>query len=240
MIELLGIGVRTPARARLHQICATLEGGQLVVVSGESAGEREALLDVLTAHRLPMEGRLWVDRVPLMAETAARIRGVVGDIDPDAALDPARSLLWNVMAGHQRLRALGRLLALPRRRDRDSAAAALAAVGLAGSAHEHAVPLAPGERVRVLIARALAQRPRHLVVRELDRALASHDTVKTLVLLRSLTRTDRRVVVVSLADPAPATEVADRLLLLSGGRLVWDGRPGPAGGTERRLALVRT
>lgn len=238
MIELLGIGVRTPSRAALHEICATLEGGQLVVVGAETAAERYALLDMLTARRLPVEGRLWVDRVPLMAETVTRVRAAVGEVDPESPLNPARSLLWNVMADH-RLRALGRLLALPRRREREAAAAALAAVGLAGSAHDRAVPLAPEERVRVLIARALARRPRHLVVRELDGALAPHDAMKTLVLLRSLTRNERRVVVVSLAEPTLASSLADRLLFLSGGRLAYDGRPDPAADAERRLTLVR-
>lgn len=239
MIELLGIGVRALSGAALHEICATLEGGELVVVSAETAGERDALLDVVTAKRLPLEGRLWVDRVPLMADTVGRVRAAVADVDPDASINPARSLLWNVMSGQARLRALGRLLPLPRRRERDTATAALAAVGLGGQVHDRAVPLAPIERVRVLVARALARRPRHLVVRDLDRALPAHDAMKILVLLRSLTRNERRVVIVGLDDPAPATRLADRLLFLSGGRLAYDGRPGPSDDADRRLALVR-
>jgi ABC-type phosphate/phosphonate transport system ATPase subunit len=240
VIELLGIGLRGPTPAALYEVCATLEGGQLVVVSAAGAAEREALLDVVTARRMPVEGRLWVDRVPLMAQTVRRIRASVGSVELNATLSPARSLLWNVMSGQTRLDTLGRLLPLPRRRERDAATAALAAVGLAGRAHDRPVPLSGIERVRVLIARALARGPRHLVVRELDRALPPHDAMNILVLLRALTRHDRRVVLVSLAEPTLASALADRLLHLSAGRLAHDGRPGPLDDPGRQLALVRT
>ena len=239
MIELLGIGVRHPAPG-LHEICATLEGGQLVVVNAATAAEREALLDVVAARRMPQEGRLWVDRVPLMAPTARRIRAAVGDVALNEPLAPARSLLGNVMSGRTRLHTLGRLLRLPRRCQRDAAMAALAVVGLAGRAHERAVPLNAVAGARVLIARALARRPRHLVVRELDRALPPHDAMNILLLLRALTRHERRVVLVSLAEPTLATALADRVLHISAGRLAHDGRPGPLDDPGRHLALVRT
>jgi ABC-type methionine transport system ATPase subunit len=69
------------------------------------------------------------------------------------------------------------------------------------------------------VARALARRPRYLVVRDPDGAL-SEETVGLLGLLRMVARSDRLGVVVSLGDGAVGRGVADRVLLLREGRLL--------------------
>ena len=238
MIEFFGIGVpRLPRGRLLDQVCATLDGGELVIVSGE-AEARQALLDVVTARGIPPEGRLWVDRVPLMTQTLRRIRAAVGDVDLGEELPGHRSVLRTVMAQRTPGDGLRRLLVLPRRRERDTVAAALDAVGLGDRAQELVGLLTPAERVRVLLARAIARGSRHLVVRDLDRTLPPHERLGVLVLLRSLTRHDRRVVIVSLAEPSLATSLGDRFLLLSDGRLQPDEPPVP-GEVRRHLAVVR-
>jgi len=238
MIEFFGIGVsRSPRGRLLDQVCATFDGGELVIVSGE-ADARQALLDVVTAREVPPEGRLWVDRVPLMTQTLRRIRAAVGDVDLGEELPGHRSVLRTVMTHRTPADGLRRLLVLPRRRERDTAVAALDAVGLGDRAQESVALLTPVERVRAQLARAIARGCRHLVVRDLDGTLPPHDTLGVLVLLRSLTRHDRRVVIVSLDEPTLATSLADRFLALSDGRLQHDEPPAP-GEVRRHLAVVR-
>src|SRR5262245_35966418 len=156
MIELLGVGV--PRRERgwlLHRVCATLEAGELTTVVSVDADERRALLDAITARRLPDEGRVWVDRVPVMADSLSRIRRLCAEVDPADALVPRRSVFWNALAPPSGPRALGRLLRLPRRRERDAVRGALERVGLRARIDEPVATLSAFDRLRLLVARAL-------------------------------------------------------------------------------------
>jgi ABC-type phosphate/phosphonate transport system ATPase subunit len=225
MIELLGVGV---PRARgggwlLHRVCATLEAGDLTLVLSTDPAERAVLLDAITGRRVPEEGRVWVSRSPLMAGSRSRIRRLCGEVDPTAPLVARRSLFWNALAPVSGSRTLGRLLRLPRRGERDAVLAGLERVGLRGRVDEPVGRLSAFDRVRFLIARALARNPRHLVVRDLDTAVAPAEVGGLLALLRLVARGDRLGVVVSLADGAAGRGFADRLLVLRAGVLVFHG-----------------
>lgn len=239
MIELLGVGVpRRDGGWLLHRVCATLEAGELTAIVSEDPDERRALLDTIAGRRVPDEGRVWVSRVPLMRASASRIRALCGDVDPLAALVERRSLFWNALAPASGPRTLGRLLRLPRRAERQAALAALDRVGLRARADEPVASLSTFDRARFLVARALARRPRYLLVREPD-ALVGRDGVgRLLVLLRRIARDDRLGVVVSLAT---GEAFADRVVVLREGLLLFHGRAEALGdehGARRRGALT--
>lgn len=224
MIELLGVGV--PGRAGgwlLHRVCTTLETGELTIVVSSGGAERAALLDTMSGRCLPTEGRAWISRVPVMSGTLSRVRRLCGDVDPAAALVGRRSLFWNALAPSTGPQTLGRLLRLPRRREREAVRLALERVGLRGRADEPVSTLSSFDRLRFLVGRALARRPRTLIVRDPDTVLRPEETAALLALLRLLARSEHMSVVVSLADGAPGRGVADRVLVLGEGLLLFDG-----------------
>jgi ABC-type phosphate/phosphonate transport system ATPase subunit len=224
VIELLGIGVpRAGGGWLLRGVCATLEAGEVTIVVSADAGRRGALLDAITGRRVPHEGRVWVNRIPLMPESRGRIRRLCGEIEPGAPLAERRSLFWNAVAPVSGSRTLGRLLGLPRRGEREAVLAALERVGLRARAHEPLARLSILDRMRFVIARTLARRPCHLVVRDPDAAVVPADLGGLLAVLRLVARRDRLGVVVSLADGAAARRFADRLLVLHEGVLVFNG-----------------
>jgi phosphonate transport system ATP-binding protein len=225
VIELLGVGV--PDRDGgwlLHRVCATLEAGDLTVVLSARPEERGALLDTITGHRIPDEGRAWVGRVPLMRGSQGRIRALCAEVDPRAGLIERRSLFWNILAPASGPRSLGRLLRLPRRHERQGAMSALERVGLRGRADEPIAALSAFDRVRFLVARGLARRPGYLVVREPDQLIDAPGVGALLALLRLVAHQERLGVVVSLAGREALGPPADRLLLLGGGLLLFHGR----------------
>lgn len=224
MIELLGVSVSRRGRGwLLHRVCATLETGELTVVVSSDRAERAALLDTMAGRRVPEEGRAWISRVPVMAESLGRVRRLCGDIDPSAELVGHRSLFWNALAPATGPRTLGRLLRLPRRREREAVMLALERVGLRGRADERAGSLTPFDRLRFLVARALARRPRNLIVREPDTVIGPSEIGAVLALLRLLARSEHLSIVVSLADWEPSRSFADRVLVLGEGLLLFDG-----------------
>lgn len=94
-----------------------------------------------------------------------------------------------------------------------------------GRADEPAGRLSPADRVRFLVARALVRSPRYLVVRDLHGAVSPGEVGALLALLGLVARSGRLGVVVSVADGAAERSLADRLLVLRDGLLVFPGPP---------------
>jgi phosphonate transport system ATP-binding protein len=223
VIELLGVGVTASGGGwLLHRACARLYPGYLTMVLGRSPAERRALLDAVSARRVPDEGRVWVSRVPLMRETRARVRRLVADVDLGYRPVARRSIFWNALATWQPgLGALAGLLQFPRRSRRLAALRALEAAGL--EAHASAGTLLGEGCARLAVARALLHRPDYLVLRDVDVALGIADAGRFFTMLRGLVRAERRSVLASVASPELARAFGDRVIVLSDGLLVFHG-----------------
>jgi ABC-type phosphate/phosphonate transport system ATPase subunit len=225
VIELLGIGVPDEGGGwLLHRICAHLDRGGLTAVVAGRRAEGRALLDAISGHRIPDEGRVWVDRIPLMRETVSRVRAVVTDAGPAARFTDYRSVLWNTLVTPSA--ALSGLLRFPRRAERAAATRTLAAVGLEGRWRDTVASLSALDRARLALARALMRRPRAFVLRDVDGVLGPDDATALLTLARGLAHAERLAVVASLASEAVARAAADRVIVLADGLLLFDGPVG--------------
>jgi ABC-type cobalamin/Fe3+-siderophores transport system ATPase subunit len=222
VIELLGIGVLDDRGDwLLHRVCARFEGGELTAVVSTRRETAQALLDALIGRRIPVEGRVWVQRIPLMRETVARVRVLVVDAGPEARFTDYRSVLWNTLVTPRA--ALMGLLRFPCVAERAAAARALAAVQLDRCWRDAVGTLTPLERARLALARALARRPRALVLRDVDAVLGADDAASLLRLTRGLARDERVPAVASVGSAALARACADRMMVLADGLLVFDG-----------------
>ena len=220
MIELLGVGVRDAQNAwLLRKVCARLDRGTLAAIVSSSAVQSAALLDAVTGRRIPDEGRVWVTRVPLMRETTRRVRALVAD-PTAAAFVSHRSVLWNTLV--TRGTVLAGLVRFPRRPERQAALSALEAVGLGRRTREPLVALAPGDRLRVAVARMLCRRPAALVLRDVDAALGCDEAGPLLGVMRRLVRSHRLTGIVSVESAEVARRHADRVLILAHGALASD------------------
>jgi iron complex transport system ATP-binding protein len=125
---------------------------------------------------------------------------------------------------------------VPSRRDRETALEALAALGIVELAPRVFRELSGGERQLVLVARALAQEPRLLVM---DEPTASLDFGNQIKVLDEVTELGRRgiAVLMSTHHPDHARRVASRVALLKRGRIVGEGAPDALLSVER-LALL--
>jgi ABC-type branched-subunit amino acid transport system ATPase component len=226
MIELLGVGVRHRKGDWLvRNVCARLEAGELTLVVSSRPEERRAVIEAVTGHRVPDEGRLWVNHVPLLRATARRLRSLCGVVELPGRLVGERSILWKALAPTSAVRALGGLLRLPHRRDRHAVEVALERVGLRGRAHEPAAVLPVADRLRLLVARALARDPEHLAVSEPDLVLTLPELTAFIGLLSSIAHRQRLGVMVSVAHAGEIWRLVDRLLVLDGSRLIFAGPP---------------
>jgi iron complex transport system ATP-binding protein len=122
-------------------------------------------------------------------------------------------------------------LGAPGAGDRDIAAAALERLGIAALAPRLYPELSGGERQLVLIARALAQRPRLLILDEPTSHLDFANAIRVLALVRGLADEGLAVVMTS-HDPDHAFLIAERTLLLT--------RDAPARAGATRVILTET
>jgi iron complex transport system ATP-binding protein len=104
--------------------------------------------------------------------------------------------------------------------DRAAVEIALRQAGVVQLRERRLDQLSGGEQRRVVLARALAQEPRILLLDEPIAALDLKYQVVILELARQLAHRDGLAVVVTLHDLNHAAQIADRVALLAGGRLL--------------------
>jgi phosphonate transport system ATP-binding protein len=107
--------------------------------------------------------------------------------------------------------------------DLDRAFALLDQVGLAGFANQRADALSGGQRQRVGIARAVMQQPRLLLADEPTSSLDPKTSVEIMQLMRDVGVEHKLPVIVNMHDVELARRFADRIVGMSGGKVVYDG-----------------
>ena len=217
MIRVEGLVHRYGDERALDGVSLTVEDGEFVVLAGANGSGKTTLVRHFNGLLTPDEGRVAVDGRPVSEDTVAartsvgmvfqdpRDCFVAATVGADVAFGPE-----NLGLSHE---------AIDRRVEE-----ALAAVRMDGRRDERLDALSGGEQARVAIAGALAMRPAHLV---LDEPFAGLDwPARSAVLdrLTALNGTGTGVVVVT-HDLRDVLEAADRLVVLSAGRIVEDGPP---------------
>ena len=122
------------------------------------------------------------------------------------------------------------------RADIDRAFSLLDTVGLAGFANQRADSLSGGQRQRVGIARALMQEPKLLLADEPTSSLDPKTSVEIMELIGKMSRANGIPVMINMHDVELAKRFADRIVGMSGGRVVYDGPP--AGLDEDMLKTI--
>jgi ABC-type ATPase involved in cell division len=193
---------------------------ELAVLVGPGGSGKSTLLRLVAGEERPTRGSVLVDGVEvgtLGKRGLARLRRSLGILFQDAPLLPDRTALGNVTFV---LRALG----MGRGEARERALAALVDVGLGPARNALPDELAAGERRRVLLARALAPRPRLLLADEPTAVLDATDAAIVVRLLRSLAERGTTCLVAT-QDVEIARALDGRVLPLAAGRLRPEARP---------------
>ncbi len=198
-----------------------LRPGEWLALLGPNGSGKSTLLNVLAGLLVPRSGRVRLDGRPLAAYPP-RARGQRLAYLPQNGPYPAGMSAREVV-GLGRIPHMG-LLGRETPEDRRAVAWALEVTEALPLADRPLGTLSGGERQRVLLARALAARPRYLLLDEPTNHLDLHHQAALLRLLRRLVEEGVGVLTV-LHDPNHAL-AADRVALLDGGRVVAEG---PAG-----------
>jgi zinc/manganese transport system ATP-binding protein len=206
------VGAVLGGRQVLHDVSFALGAGELAGLIGSNGAGKTTLLRVILGLQAQSVGV-----VRIGGQAPGRRASGVGYVPQKFELDPdlpvrARDLVALGIDGNR----FG--IPLPSRRRRELVQAMLRAVDAERFADARVGELSGGEQQRVLIAHALIQRPRVLL---LDEPLASLDLRsehEVVALLARLAREQRIAVLISAHDVNPLLPAMDRVVYLAGGR----------------------
>lgn len=204
----------------LDDIDLDVADGEFVALVGPSGSGKTTLLRTIAGFLTPTAGSVRVgDRTVAErgASTPPEQRGL-GMVFQQHAVWPHWNVGRNVDYPLRRAR-------VPRAERRVRVEEALDLVGLGGAALRDPATLSGGQRQRVALARALVARPRVLLFDEALSALDEPLRDRLRLELHDLTRRLGLTVVHVTHDRAEALALADRVVVLDGGRIRQTGTP---------------
>lgn len=208
------------ARPVLSDVTLSVSPGELVALVGENGAGKSTLANLICGSLVAQPGMVAVDGIDPAASDDARmqVRRTVGHVFQQPEDQIVSTAVFDEVA-------FG-----PRNMGWDEAAvehaviSALSIVGLAGFEDREVAALSGGEQQRLALASVLSCAPAYVVLDEVTSQLDSATRPAFRSLFRSLAHEQGHGVVQVTHDPLEVL-MSDRVLVMEGGRLVWEGSP---------------
>ena len=216
IVELDGVTHRYDGEAAVEDVSFDIESGELVALLGPSGCGKTTLVQAIAGHVRPTAGRIRLRGRDVTDDPPESRR--IGLVFQEPTLYPHMTAVENVAYG------------VAAREDDPEHRAAIVTeyldlVALGDQRDAHPSALSGGQRRRVELARALAPEPDLLV---LDEPLSALDRSLRTQLRDAIARIHRETGVATLFvthDQRDAMAVADRLVVMTGGRVAAVGPP---------------
>jgi iron complex transport system ATP-binding protein len=205
----------------LDGVSCGVSGGRFLAVVGPNGSGKTTLVRALSGLVRLERGEVRVDRIPLIQWTRAALARVLAVVPQGEEVAFPLRVEETVMLG--RYARLGPFAA-PGAADHAAVADALARCDVAAFAGRTIDSLSGGEWQRVRLARALAQKPRVLVLDEPTTSLDVRHEMELFELVRRLVDGGLAGLVITHHINL-AARFADRMILLSAGRVAAEGPP---------------
>ncbi len=209
-----------PARkAAVDHVSFGITTGSVTAILGPNGAGKSTLLSLLLGLQKPETGKVLLDGNPLGHYTRRQLSQWMGLVPQSEYLPFEYTVLEFVLLG--RAPYLGPL-DLPGENDITIAREALAAAGITELSTRPIPALSGGELQLVLIARALAQQPKVLL---LDEPTSHLDLANRNTVLRIMHQMKRNnvTIIFTTHDPEAASLIADDLVLMRGGQVIYTG-----------------
>lgn len=217
-----GLAVGHGAHPLIRGIDLAVHPGQVVALIGPNGSGKTTLLKTLAGHLAPLAGDISVFGQALRdVDGTARARTIACLFTerPRTELMTCQDI---VEAGrYPYTGSLGILDA----KDREAVRAALTEAGIWDIRDRDFAHMSDGQRQRTLLARALVQMPRLLLLDEPTSYLDIHAQIEMLALLRRHARERNMAIVASLHEIELAQKAADHVVCIRDGHVIRQGTP---------------
>jgi len=216
-----GINFSYPSQEQdaLRNLTLEIPQGSIVAILGPNGAGKTTLLHLVLGWLKPRNGQVLLADQPMEAYTRREIGQWIGLVPQSEHIPFDYSVLNYVLFGRTPYL---KPLEMPGEEDLHIAHQALARMELEHLAYRSVAKLSGGERQMVLIARALAQLPRLLLLDEPTSHLDLGNKGRLTSLLRQLSG-DGVTIIFTTHEPDIAAAVADRIVLMRNGQILTAG-----------------
>jgi iron complex transport system ATP-binding protein len=220
-VESVTFGYRRAAPI-LRDVSFELAAGEFLAIGGPNGSGKSTLVSLLDGLRSPDRGRVLLDGRPVGAYSRREVARRIAYVAQSADVHFPFTVLEYVLQGRF---AHGRVFGFESDEDVSAARRALEMTATTGFESRRIDELSGGERQRVMLARALAQEPRALLLDEPTANLDISHQLRMLDLVRNLVHGCGLAAAVVTHDLNLAAEFADRILMLKAGEVRGLGSP---------------
>ncbi|MFA5182346.1 MAG: ABC transporter ATP-binding protein [Syntrophales bacterium] len=206
----------------LRHVSFNVEKGSFIGILGPNGSGKSTLLKILDGILTPQEGMATMDGRSILTMSRRDIARRVAVVPQDYAgifTFTAREIVLMGRSPHLAP------WAFEGKRDHETVNRVMAQTDTMSFADRSLEHLSGGERQRVLIARALAQEPRLMLLDEPTAFLDIRHQVEIMNLLKSLNKEEGLTVLAVTHDINLASLYCDRIILLDGGAIHAEGPP---------------
>ncbi len=209
-------------RPAIADVALAVDEGEMLAIAGPNGSGKSTLLGLLAGTRRPSAGSVRLGGRNLRDYDRRALARAIAVVPQETGIAFPYRVAEMVLIGRApHLHGIG----LERPHDVAAAERAMERTGVLALADRPLAELSGGERQRVIVARALAQEPRVLLLDEPTTFLDLRHAIEILDLVVDLNRRERLTVVAVLHDLTVAAMYFPRLVFLRDGRLAVDGAP---------------
>ncbi|HEY9806930.1 MAG TPA: phosphonate ABC transporter ATP-binding protein [Candidatus Obscuribacterales bacterium] len=213
----------------LTNINLQIQAGERVALVGPSGAGKSTLISLLNGTLLPTQGEVWaLDRnlATLPPRLLQRVQQQIGTVYQQFHLVDNLRVVHNVNAGNLgRWSWLKSVISLLWPLEVETAAKALTQVGIPEKLYDRTDQLSGGQQQRVALARVLVQDPAVILADEPIASLDPERSREIMDLLRHLSQSTGKTLVMSLHSIDLAQSHCDRIIGLRQGRILFDVPP---------------
>ncbi len=234
LLEAKGVTKRFGGLTAVDHIDLTIEAGQMVSIIGPNGAGKTTFFNSLTGIYKPEEGQILFDGKSILGKRPDQIAacGITRTFQ-NIRLFGSMTVIENILIGmHYRLKQSSAGILIQSRgfhKEEDEALhqarELMAFVGLHGVGDELAANLPYGGQRRVEIARALASKPRLLLLDEPTAGMNPHETSDAITLFRSIRDNFGITILLIEHDMRVIMEISERITVMDYGRKIAEGLP---------------
>jgi lipooligosaccharide transport system ATP-binding protein len=190
--------------------------GEIVGFLGPNGAGKTTTVRMLSCFLPPTTGTASIHDIDV-CQRPRDVKRLIGVCPQEDNLDPDFHVMKNLLV-------YGRYFGLPHRVVRDRARELLAFVALSDKAHAPIASLSGGMKRRLVLARALLNQPRVLILDEPTTGLDPQARHAIWTRIRSL-RSHGTTVLLTTHYMEEASQLCDRVVVMDGGRILLEGAP---------------
>jgi branched-chain amino acid transport system ATP-binding protein len=221
VLETRGLGRRFGGLRAVSDVSFSVPEGQVLGVIGPNGAGKSTFINLVTGHIKPTEGRVLIDGKDLTGARPwtiahARVARTFQIVKPFRGMTVRENVAVGVLYGPRGVKVMSQAL--------NAADEVLEEVGMAGLGDRPPGELSVADARRLEFAKALALRPRLLLLDEVMAGLRHTEIEPSLELIRSLKARGITVIVVEHVMKA-ILAVSDQVLVLHQGQVLTSGDP---------------